>query len=85
VVPDGIEVIGEAADGREAIALARSSRPDVLLMDLRACWPSCTCGRVQAVVLAYESGLVTPSGRSAPEASGGTSGCVPTDAAPGIS
>ena len=33
---DGIEVLGEAADGREAIALACSSRPDVVLMDLRS-------------------------------------------------
>jgi DNA-binding NarL/FixJ family response regulator len=31
----GIEVAGEARDGREAIALARHSRPDVVLMDIR--------------------------------------------------
>jgi DNA-binding NarL/FixJ family response regulator len=31
----GIEVIGEAADGREAIALARKLRPDVCLFDIR--------------------------------------------------
>ena len=31
---DGIEVIGEAADGREAIAAAQRLRPDVVLMDL---------------------------------------------------
>jgi DNA-binding NarL/FixJ family response regulator len=32
--PD-MEVVGEAADGEEALALARSVRPDVVLMDIR--------------------------------------------------
>ena len=31
----GIEVVGQAADGREAMALARALRPDVVLMDLK--------------------------------------------------
>ncbi|MDX3101838.1 response regulator [Nonomuraea angiospora] len=32
---DDIEVVGDAADGDEAIALARAHRPDVVLMDVR--------------------------------------------------
>ncbi|WP_371173808.1 response regulator transcription factor [Buchananella felis] len=32
---DGIEVIGEAADGATAISMVRSLRPDVVLMDVR--------------------------------------------------
>ena len=32
---DGIEVVGEASDGLEAIALCRRTAPDVVLMDVR--------------------------------------------------
>ncbi len=32
---DDISIVGEAADGREAIALAAAERPDVVLMDVR--------------------------------------------------
>ena len=32
---DGIEVVGEAANGREAVEAARSTQPDVVLMDIR--------------------------------------------------
>src|SRR5690348_9091292 len=31
----GIEVVGEAADGREALAAARATQPDVTLMDVQ--------------------------------------------------
>ena len=32
---DDLEVVGEAADGGEAIRLAARTRPDVVLMDVR--------------------------------------------------
>ncbi|MFE2106522.1 response regulator [Kitasatospora sp. NPDC059463] len=32
---DDMEVVGEAADGREAVELAKATRPDVVLMDIR--------------------------------------------------
>ncbi|MEU7551000.1 response regulator transcription factor [Streptomyces sp. NPDC044571] len=32
---DGIEVVGEAVDGREAVARVAALRPDVVLMDIR--------------------------------------------------
>ena len=32
---DDMDVVGEAADGREAVALARAHAPDVILMDVR--------------------------------------------------
>ena len=32
---DDLEVVGEAADGAEALALCRSLQPDVVLMDVR--------------------------------------------------
>jgi len=34
-VQDGIEVVGEAADGAECVALAESLAPDVILLDLK--------------------------------------------------
>ena len=32
---DGIEVVGEAGDGRQAIAVAKDTRPDVVCLDVR--------------------------------------------------
>jgi DNA-binding NarL/FixJ family response regulator len=32
---EGVEVVGEAADGEEAVALALRAQPDVVLMDIR--------------------------------------------------
>ena len=35
VTQPGIEIVGEAADGREAIELVEKCRPDVVLVDVR--------------------------------------------------
>ncbi len=43
----GIEVIGEAGDGEEAVALAAALRPDVVLMDLHSA-PASTASRPPA-------------------------------------
>ncbi|WP_030059845.1 response regulator transcription factor [Streptomyces novaecaesareae] len=32
---EDMEVVGEAADGRQAVELARATRPDIVLMDIR--------------------------------------------------
>ncbi|WP_221180948.1 response regulator [Rathayibacter sp. PhB127] len=55
----GIEVVGEARTGREAVELATRLRPDVVLMDIRM--PELSAhDRAQLVIAAYESGLLPP-------------------------
>jgi DNA-binding NarL/FixJ family response regulator len=49
----GLEVIGEASDGSEAVALAEALRPDVILMDLRM--PG--MGGVAAIQMLAERGV----------------------------
>ena len=34
-MPDDIEVVAQAADGKEGVALVREHPPDVVLMDIR--------------------------------------------------
>jgi len=43
---DGVEVVGAASDGDEAVQLAADLRPDVVLMDLRM--PRVTASRRHA-------------------------------------
>jgi two-component system nitrate/nitrite response regulator NarL len=51
----GMEVVGEACDGREAIALARETQPDVILMDIAM--PHCS-GLEATKTIAAEMPLV---------------------------
>jgi AmiR/NasT family two-component response regulator len=52
LVEEGHEVVGEARDGAEAIALARATRPDVVFMDVKM--PG-TDGITAAAVISEES------------------------------
>jgi DNA-binding NarL/FixJ family response regulator len=68
---EGIEVVGEAGQGEEGVRLARATRPDVVMMEVRMPGPERDRGdpadhlgpglrvstRVHLVIQAYESGL----------------------------
>ena len=51
----GVEVVGEAADGEEALVLARETEPDVVLMDVRM--PG--VGGIEATRAIVDEGLPT--------------------------
>ena len=52
---DGIEVVGEASDGLEAVALAASLAPDLVLMDLRM--PGIDGDEATSRILAAQPGI----------------------------
>jgi DNA-binding NarL/FixJ family response regulator len=52
---DGFEVVGEAANGEDAVALALELRPDLVLMDLRM--PGIEGDEATARILASEPGI----------------------------
>jgi DNA-binding NarL/FixJ family response regulator len=51
----GIEVVGTAADGNEALALATQLRPDVVLMDLRM--PRCDGIQATRALREHDAGI----------------------------
>ncbi len=74
-VEDDIEVVGEAADGREAAALAGSLKPDVILMDLimpgtdgvegtRLCLETSPGSKIVVLTSKAEDDLVLPAVRA---------------------
>ena len=72
---EDIEVVGEAADGAEAIALARELRPDVVCMDIRM--PGCTASIRSSVGVL----MLGPGVRSGEHTSGASPGELTQDPA----
>jgi DNA-binding NarL/FixJ family response regulator len=54
----GLEVVAEAGDGQEAVELARSLHPDVVIMDVRMPRLVGVSDRTRAVAVALKHGIV---------------------------
>lgn len=63
----GVAVVGEAANGREAIDLARELRPDVVLLDISMPVMDGMEALPQILTVAPETAVLMLSGFSAPE------------------
>ncbi|MFI9580351.1 response regulator [Streptomyces sp. NPDC052236] len=61
----GVEVVGEAADGEEAVACAAHTRPDVILMDIRMPGMDGTTATERILAEAVGRAPESPSGKPA--------------------
>ncbi|MEU9146345.1 response regulator transcription factor [Streptomyces sp. NPDC048349] len=74
----GFEVVGEAADGEEAVRLAAETRPDVVLMDIRM--PGTDgIAATERIVAARGDGRGGADGQGGPDSQGGPDGAVGPD------